>query len=107
MFTYRVICRQSPEHIDVKDFKLLKYSQVACWHTQPIIREIASSILVLTTNMTQKQIKQRLEALEKTLNTQLTEGTKQGLERGTAYECGWYIGTIKQTIAELQTLQGK
>ena len=29
MFAYRVICRQSPEHIDVKDFKLLKYSQVA------------------------------------------------------------------------------
>jgi len=27
MFAYRVICRQSPEHIDVKDFKLLKYSQ--------------------------------------------------------------------------------
>ena len=69
--------------------------------------EVTGSNPVLTTNMTQKQIKQRLEALEKTLTTQLDEGTKQGLERGTAYECGWYIGTIKQTITELQTLQGK
>ena len=57
--------------------------------------------------MTQKQIKQRLEALEKTLNVQLDEGTKQGLECGTAYECGWYIGTIKAAITELKSLQGK
>jgi len=57
--------------------------------------------------MTQKQIKQRLEALEKTLKGQLEQGEKEGKEHGIAYEAGWYIGTIKQAIIELQTLQGK
>lgn len=57
--------------------------------------------------MTQKQIKQRLEALEKTLNAQLLEGNRHGLKRGTSFECGWYIGTIKAVITELQILQGK
>ena len=57
--------------------------------------------------MTQKEIKQRIEALEKTLITQLDEGNKHGLERGTSFECGWYIGTIKAVITELQILQGK
>lgn len=57
--------------------------------------------------MTQKEIKQRLEALEKALITQLTEGEKLGTEKGMAFEAGWYIGTIKQAIIELQTLQGK
>ena len=57
--------------------------------------------------MTQKQIKQRLEALEKTLNAQLIKGNSHGLERGTSFECGWYIGTIKAMITELQILQGK
>ena len=57
--------------------------------------------------MTQKQIKQHLEALEKTLITQLIEGEKLGTEKGMAFEAGWYIGTIKQAIIELQTLQGK
>ena len=57
--------------------------------------------------MTQKQLKQRLEALEKVLNDQLAEGNRHGLERGTSFECGWYIGTIKAMITELQILQGK
>ena len=57
--------------------------------------------------MTQKEIQQQLEALEKTLTSQLEEGNKLGLERGTSFECGWYIGTIKAMIAELQSLQGK
>ena len=57
--------------------------------------------------MTQKQIKQRLEALEKTLNAQLLEGNRHGLERGTSFECGWYIGTIKATISEIQILLSK
>lgn len=57
--------------------------------------------------MTQKQIKQRLEALEKTLNAQLIEGNRHGLERGTSFECGWHIGTIKATIVEIQTMLGK
>ena len=57
--------------------------------------------------MTQKQIKQRLEALEKTLTTQLVEGIKQGLEHGTSFECGWYIGTIKAAITEIQIMQDK
>ena len=57
--------------------------------------------------MTQKEIKQRLAVLEKTLITQLTEGQEQGIEKGIAYEAGWYIGTIKQAIVELQVLQGK
>ena len=57
--------------------------------------------------MTQQQIKQRLEALEKTLIAQLDEGAKHGLERGTDVECGWHIGTSKAVIAELQILQGK
>ena len=57
--------------------------------------------------MTQQQIKQRLAALEKTLIAQLEEGAKHGLERGTSFECGWHIGTIKAVIAELQLMQGK
>lgn len=57
--------------------------------------------------MTQKEIKQHLEALEKALTTQLAEGQEQGKEKGIAYEAGWYIGTIKQAIVELQVLQGK
>lgn len=56
--------------------------------------------------MTQKQIKQRLAALEKTLITQLIEGEKLGTEKGMAFEAGWHIGTIRTAIIELQTLQG-
>ena len=57
--------------------------------------------------MTQKQIKQRLEALEKTLNAQLIKGNSHGLERGTSFECGWYIGTIKAAIVEIQIMLNK
>ena len=57
--------------------------------------------------MTQKEIKHRLEALEYTLIKQLEEGSKFGIEKGTSFEAGWYIGTIKTMIIELQTLQGK
>lgn len=57
--------------------------------------------------MTQKQIKQRLEALEKVLNDQLAEGNRHGLERGTSFECGWYIGTIKAAIVEIQIMLNK
>ena len=57
--------------------------------------------------MTQKQLKQRLEALEKVLNDQLAEGNSHGLERGTSFECGWYIGTIKAAIVEIQIMLGK
>jgi hypothetical protein len=58
-------------------------------------------------NMSKLEIKQRLEALEKTLIAQLDEGVKYRLERGTSFECGWHIGTIKAVIAELQSMQGK
>jgi hypothetical protein len=61
----------------------------------------------LDINMSKLEIKQRLEALEKTLIAQLDEGAKHGLERGTSFECGWHIGTIKAVIAELQSMQGK
>ena len=57
--------------------------------------------------MTQEQIKQRLAALEKTLIAQLEVGNQYGLERGASFECGWYIGTIKAMITELQIMQGK
>ena len=57
--------------------------------------------------MTQKQLKQRLEALEKVLNDQLAEGNRHGLERGTSFECGWYIGTIKAAIVEIQIMLNK
>lgn len=56
--------------------------------------------------MTQKEIKQRLAALEKTLGAQLVEGQEQSIERGVAFEAGWYIGTIRAAIIELQILQG-
>ena len=29
------------------------------------------------------------------------------VEKGTSFEAGWYIGTIKTMIVELQVLQGK
>ena len=57
--------------------------------------------------MTQKEIKHRLEVLENTLVKQLEEGNKYGVERGSSFEAGWYIGTIKTMIIELQVLQGK
>ena len=57
--------------------------------------------------MSKLEIQQRLKALEKTLIAQLDEGAKHGLERGTSFECGWHIGTIKAVIAELQSMQGK
>jgi len=57
--------------------------------------------------MTQKQIKQRLEALEKILNTHLATGQQYGLEHGASFECGWYIGTIKAAIVEIQIMLGK
>ena len=57
--------------------------------------------------MTQKEIKHRLEVLENTLTKQLEEGNKYGVERGSSFEAGWYIGTIRATISELQILQGK
>jgi hypothetical protein len=72
----------------------------------PALFFISLGIEIKQKVMTQKEIKQRLEALEKTLLSQLSEGTKRGLEHGIAYEAGWYIGTIKQAIAELQILQG-
>ena len=57
--------------------------------------------------MTQQEIKHRLEALENTLVKQLEEGNKYGVERGSSFEAGWYIGTIRAMIVELQVLQGK
>lgn len=57
--------------------------------------------------MTQVEMKQHLEALEMTLKAQLAHGEKLGTEKGMAFEAGWYIGTIRQAILELQFIQTK
>ena len=45
-----------------------------------------------------------IKALINTLQKQLNEGAKYGKEISTAYECGYYIGTIKATIQYLEDL---
>lgn len=43
-----------------------------------------------------------IEALINTLQKQLKEGAKYGREISTAYEAGYYIGTIKSVIQFLE-----
>jgi len=54
--------------------------------------------------MTTQQIKNQLKAIKNTLSYMLEEGDKKGKEISHAYECGIYIGTIKATILELESI---
>lgn len=46
----------------------------------------------------------QLEALKNALETQMEKGQVLGVERGYAYECGYYLGAIKAACAELESL---
>jgi hypothetical protein len=54
--------------------------------------------------MTQKEIKEQLTLIKKTLNYMLAEGDRKGKEISVAYEAGLYIGSIKATIEHLDIL---
>jgi hypothetical protein len=51
-----------------------------------------------------EEILESLESLKKMLGKMLVEGETKGKEISTAYECGIYIGTIKATILELESI---
>lgn len=55
----------------------------------------------------EKEIKDQLTAIKNTLSNMLVEGDRKGKEISYAYEAGFYIGTVKTTIKELESILRK